>query len=93
MDIKAKIQELVESITENKALLTKFKADPINTVKGLLDNIDQDDDLLEKLVAGVKAKIDLDKIDDVIDGLKDGIGLADVAGVAGALGGLFGKKK
>ena len=93
MDIKAKIQELVESITGNKALLAKFKADPIDTVKSLLKNIDLDDELLEKLVAGVKAKINLDQVDDVIDGLKDGIDLDDVANVAGALGGLFGKKK
>ena len=93
MDIKAKIQELVESITENKALLAKFKADPMGTVKAILKNIDLDDELLEKLVAGVKAKINLDQVDDVIDGLKDGIDLEDVTGVAGALGGLFGKKK
>ena len=92
MDIKKKIEELVESITANKALLAKFKADPMATVKSLLDNIDLDNELLEKLVAGIKAKIDLDKVDDVLGGLKDGIDLEDVKGVAGALGGLFGKK-
>ena len=93
MDIKKKIEELVESITANKALLTKFKADPLGTVKGLLSNVDLDDELLEKLAAGVKAKIDLDKVDDLVAGLKDGVDLEDVKDIAGALGGLFGKKK
>lgn len=89
MDIKKKIEELVKKITEDKTLLTKFKKDPVKTVEGLL-NVDLDDDLVEKIVAGVKAKIDLDKIDDLLDGLK---GKVDLDDVAGALGGLFGKKK
>ena len=93
MDIKKKIEELVESITSNKALMAKFKAEPIDTVKSLLKNIDLDDELMEKLVAGVKAKIDLDKVGDLVEGFKDGVDLEDIAGVAGALGGLFGKKK
>ena len=92
MDIKKKIEELVESITANKALLTKFKADPVATVKSLLDGMDLDKEMLEKLAAGVKAKIDLDKVDDLVDGLKDGVDLEDAKSIAGALGGLFGKK-
>ena len=75
MDIKAKIEELVQKIKSDKDLLNKFQKDPITTVEGLL-GIDLPNDQVEKLVEGIKAKIDLDKI----------------GGMLGGLGGLFGKK-
>ena len=75
MDIKAKIEELVEKIKSDKNLLAKFKAEPIKTIEGLI-GIDLPDEQLQKLVAGIKAKIDLDNVGDAL----------------GKLGGLFGKK-
>ena len=47
MTIREKLEEIVTKIKTDDMLAAKFKADPINTVKGLLDNIDLDDDLLE----------------------------------------------
>ena len=75
MDIKEKIEELVEKIQKTPALLKKFKTEPVKVVEELLD-IDLPDELIEKVVDGVKAKITLDKLDDAVD----------------LLGGLFGKK-
>ena len=75
MDIKAKIEELVEKIKKNPALLKKFNTEPVQVVEELV-GIDLPDELIEKLVAGVKAKITVDNVGDVL----------------GALGGLFGKK-
>ena len=63
MDIKAKINELVEKIKGDKALLSKFKADPIKTIEGLI-GIDLPDDKIEQLVEGIKAKIAIDDIGD-----------------------------
>ena len=75
IDIKEKIEDLVEKIQKNPALLKKFKTDPVKVVEELV-GIDLPDELIEKVVDGVKAKITLDKLDDAMD----------------LLGGLFGKK-
>ena len=79
MDIKAKINELVEKIKSNKELFEKFKADPIKTIEGLI-GIDLPDDKIKQLVEGIEAKLTIDDIGDKIGGL------------ANKLGGLFGKK-
>ncbi len=81
MDIKAKIEELVEKIQGDKNLLENFKKEPIPTVEKLL-GIDLPDDKLEALVDGIKAKLDLDKLDDMLGGIGDKLG---------GLKGLFGK--
>ena len=79
MDIKAKIEELVEKIKSDKDLLAKFKADPIKTIEGII-GIDLPDDKIKQVVDGIKAKLALDDIEDKLDGL------------GSKLGGLFGKK-
>ena len=79
MDIKAKINELVEKIKGDKNLLASFKADPVKTIEKLI-GIDLPDDKIEQVVDGIKAKI---AIDDIGDKLGD---------IGGKLGGLFGKK-
>ncbi|MBE6627188.1 MAG: hypothetical protein E7628_08445 [Ruminococcaceae bacterium] len=63
MDIKAKINELVEKIKGDKNLLASFKAEPIKTIEKLI-GIDLPDDKIEQLVEGVKAKIAIDDIGD-----------------------------
>lgn len=75
MDIKKKIDELVEKIKKNPAMLKKFNSEPVKVVEELV-GIDLPDELIEKLVDGVKAKIAIDSVGDAL----------------GALGGLFGKK-
>ena len=69
MDIKEKISEVVEKITSDKALMAKFKDDPIKAVESIL-GIDLPDDLMEKIVDGVKGKITLDKAKGALEGLK-----------------------
>lgn len=68
MDLKAKLEELVEKIKGDKDLLAKFQKEPVATVKGLI-GIDLPADQLEKLVDGIKAKIDLDKLSGALGGL------------------------
>ena len=68
MDIKAKIEELVNKIKSDKNLLSKFQKDPISTVEELL-GIDLPNDQVEKIVDGIKAKINLDKIGGAFGGL------------------------
>ena len=68
MDIKAKIEELVEKIKSDKDIAAKFQKDPIGTVEKLL-GVDLPNDQIEKLVEGIQAKISLDKIGGMLGGL------------------------
>ncbi len=66
--IKEKIEEITEKIKNSDELMAKFKAEPIKTLEGLL-GIDLPDEIIEKIVDGVKAKISLDKASDLLGGL------------------------
>lgn len=55
MDIKAKIEEIVKKLQSDKTLLASFQSEPIKTVEKLLD-IDLPDEMIEKVVEGVKAQ-------------------------------------
>ena len=79
MDIKEKIEELVEKIKTDDELRAKFKSDPIAAIESLL-GVDLPNDQIEKIVDGVKAKIAVDDI---------GYKLGDIGD---KLGGIFGKK-
>ncbi len=78
MDIKAKIEELVEKVKSDKDFAAKFKADPIKAVEGVL-GVDLPDDKIKDIIDGVKAKVNLDNLGDKLGGIADKIG------------GLFGK--
>ena len=75
MDIREKIEVIVEKVQKNPAMLEKFNTEPVKVVEELV-GIDLPDELIEKVVDGVKAKITMDKAGDLLKGL----------------GGLFGKK-
>ncbi|MBQ9921737.1 MAG: hypothetical protein IJO52_06100 [Clostridia bacterium] len=65
MDIKAKIEELVEKIKSDKALQKKFTEDPVSAVEQLI-GIDLPNDQIEKIVDGIKAKITADDIGSLV---------------------------
>ena len=68
-NIMEKINEIVEKLQENKDLMAKFKKDPVKAVEGLL-GVDLPDEIIEKIVDGVKAKVAFDKLDDAASFLK-----------------------
>lgn len=68
MDIKAKIEELVNKIKGDKNLLARFKDEPVKVIEELI-GIDLPDDQIEKIAEGVKAKISLDKLGGMLGGL------------------------
>ena len=68
IDIKEKIEELVEKIQKNPAMLKKFNTEPVKVVEELV-GIDLPDELIEKVVDGVKAKINLDSLGGKLGGL------------------------
>ncbi|MHB1152188.1 MAG: hypothetical protein ACYCWE_15775 [Eubacteriales bacterium] len=70
MDIKAKIEELVEKVKSDKDFAAKFTKDPIKAVESVL-GVDLPDDKIKALVDGVKAKLTADKAGDVFGSVKN----------------------
>ena len=68
MDIKEKIEQIVEKVKSDKTLLSRFQKEPIKVVEELI-GVDLPDDQIEKIVDAVKAKIDMDKIGNALGGL------------------------
>lgn len=64
MDIKEKINELVDKIKDDDNLKDQFAKEPVKTVEKLL-GVDLPDDKLEAVVDGIKAKIKLDSVSDI----------------------------
>lgn len=72
-DIKAKIEELVKKVTADASLKALFQKDPIQAVEKAL-GVDIPDDVVEKIVAGVKAKLTGDQLAGAADKLKGLLG-------------------
>lgn len=69
MDIKEKIEGIVEKVTKDKSLMDKFQKNPTKTVEELV-GVDLPDDVVKKVVEGVKGKISVDKLSGVADSIK-----------------------
>ena len=69
MDIKELIEKAVKKIQSDKALQAQFKKDPVKALEKLL-GVDLPNDIMEKVVAGVKAKISIDDLGDALGALK-----------------------
>ena len=67
--------QIVEKLSKDEKLMDAFKKDPVTVVEKKL-GIDLPNDQLNALIDGIKAKLKLDKLGNVL----------------GGLGGLFGKK-
>ncbi len=72
MDIKAKIDEIVEKVKSDGNFAEKFKSDPIKAVEEVL-GIDLPDEVIKNVIDGVKSKINIDDIKDKIGGLFGGL--------------------
>ena len=68
MDIKAKIEEIVKKLMNDKALMAKFERNPVSVIEELI-GIDLPDQQINQLIDGIKAKIKLDQVGDVLGGL------------------------
>ena len=70
MDIKEKIQEMVEKVTSDKNLMEKFQKEPVKAVEEII-GVDLPDDVVEKIIDGVKAKLTMENVSKVAGALKD----------------------
>ena len=69
MDIKEYIEKAVKKIQADEELQKQFKADPIKALEKLL-GVDLPDDLMQKVVTGVKAKLTADDLSGALGALK-----------------------
>ena len=68
MDIKAKIEEIVQKLLSDKKLMAKFDRNPAAVIEELI-GIDLPNDQVNQLISGIKAKIKLDQVGDVPGGI------------------------
>ena len=71
MDIKAKIDEVVNKVKNDKGFADKFQKEPVKAVEEVL-GVDLPDDQVKGIIDGVKAKVNLGGIADKIGGLFGG---------------------
>ena len=69
MEIKEQIEKMAKKVLSDKDLMELFKDDPIKAVEKIL-GVDPPDDIIEKVVAGVKAQITAETAKDVMGALK-----------------------
>lgn len=79
-EIKEKIEAVVAKLKSDPDLMSQFKTEPIKALEKVL-GIDLPDDVVTKVIDGVKAKLAVGDIADKVDDVKD------------AIGGLFSKLK
>lgn len=65
MDIKEKIEEIVAKVKADPDFAKDFKAEPVKAVEKVL-GVDLPDDIIEKVIDGVKSKVSLDNISDKV---------------------------
>ena len=69
MDIRASIEKAVETISQDKALQEQFKTEPVAAIEKLL-GVALPEEAMEKIVAGVKAKLTAGQLAGAADALK-----------------------
>ncbi|MCR5459480.1 MAG: hypothetical protein K6F51_06240 [Acetatifactor sp.] len=69
-DVKAEITKVVEKVTKDEKLMDQFKKDPVKAVESVV-GVDLPDDVINKVVDGVKAKISIDKLGSIAGSIKN----------------------
>ena len=68
MDIKAKIDEVVNKVKNDPEIASQFQSNPVQAAEKVL-GVDLPDDVINNIVEGVKSKISFDGIAGKIGGL------------------------
>ena len=95
MDVKKMIETLIDEIQKDGKIGTEFKNDPAKVIERIIGK-DLPDDVVDKVVDGVRAKVNLDKAADAIDKLDDmldNVDLGKADGVMDKVGDVAGKLK
>lgn len=69
MDIKEQINKVINEVTKNPDIKEQFEKEPVKVIEKLI-GVDLPDDIVMKIIDGVKAKLTLDNVSKVTDTLK-----------------------
>lgn len=69
MDMKEQISKVVEEISKNPNMKEQFEKEPVKVIERLI-GIDLPDDIVMKVIDGVKAKLTVDSVSKAADALK-----------------------
>lgn len=69
MDIKGYINKIVEEVSKNPNIKEQFDKEPVKVVEKVT-GMDLPDDVVMKVVEGVKAKLKIDSVSKAADSLK-----------------------
>lgn len=69
MDIKEQIKKVVDKISRDKDFQEQFQKDPVKALERVL-GVDLPDDVINQVIAGVKAKLTADKAAGAVDAIK-----------------------
>ncbi|MCI8615476.1 MAG: hypothetical protein HFJ01_10380 [Lachnospiraceae bacterium] len=69
MDIKGQINKIVEEVSKNPNMKEQFEKEPVKVIEKIT-GIDLPDDVVMKIIDGVKAKLTIDSVSKAADTLK-----------------------
>lgn len=69
MDIKEKISKVVDEVSKNPNIKEQFEKEPVKVIEKVV-GVDMPDDVVMKIIDGVKAKLTVDGVSKAADALK-----------------------
>lgn len=69
MDIKEQISKIVEQVSKNPNMKEQFEKEPVKVIEKVI-GVDLPDDIVMKIIDGVKAKLTIDSVSKAADTLK-----------------------
>lgn len=69
MDMKEQISKIVEEVSKNPDIKEQFEKEPVKVIEKVI-GVDLPDDIVMKIIDGVKAKLTIDDVSKVADTLK-----------------------
>jgi hypothetical protein len=69
MDIKGQIDKIIEEVSKNPNIKEQFEKEPVKVIEKII-GIDLPDDVVMKIIDGVKAKLTVDGVSKAADALK-----------------------
>ena len=69
MDIKEQISKIIEEISKKPNIKDQFDKEPVKVIEKMI-GVDLPDDIVMKIIDGVKAKLTIDDASKVVDTLK-----------------------
>lgn len=69
MDMKEYVNKIVEEVSNNPNIKEQFEKEPVKVIEKVI-GIDLPDDVVMKIIDGVKAKLTIDSVADVANALK-----------------------